>query len=149
MSSILQICCKYQRYQLRKTHLTHYLVVSRRKPVAARRPRSNRRRSGWAAPTPIWLVEDRKRCSSSCAHLTLRLKRTHHTSSASVWVYPVVDDKIEVEINEAMEVQWVMTLGKSGAAGAPAEHGRRYNFEESFRCRHAAETATDDFRYTL
>jgi protein subunit release factor B len=28
--------------------------------------------------------------------------------------YPVVDDKMEVEINGAMEVQWVMTLGKSG-----------------------------------
>jgi hypothetical protein len=35
----------------------------------------------------------------------------------------VVDEKIEVEINGAMEVQRVMTLGKSGAAGAPAERG--------------------------
>jgi hypothetical protein len=40
--------------------------------------------------------------------------------------------------------QWVMNLGIRGAAGAPSGAWRRYNFEESFRCRSAAETAMGD-----
>ena len=35
------------------------------------------------------------------AHLALRFERRRHTSFASVWVYPVVDDRIQIEVNES------------------------------------------------
>ena len=48
----------------------------------------------------LWLAEDRERRAPPGAHLALSTASARrHTSFASVWVYPVVDDTIEVEIN--------------------------------------------------
>ena len=47
-----------------------------------------------------WLKTEARRPPAG-ADLALRRRRQRHTSFASVWVYPVVDDKIEIEINPA------------------------------------------------
>jgi peptide chain release factor 2 len=48
----------------------------------------------------LWLAEVGIRRAPAGAHLALRQRGARrHTSFSSVWVYPVVDDNIEIEIN--------------------------------------------------
>jgi peptide chain release factor 2 len=46
----------------------------------------------------LWLAEDGS--GTACADLALRSAARRHTSFALAWVYPVIDDKIEIEIND-------------------------------------------------
>ena len=62
------------------------------------------------------LAEDRVRRAPPGAHLALRRPAARrHTSFASVWVYPVIDDTIEIEIKD--KDLRVDTYRASGAGG--------------------------------
>ena len=61
------------------------------------------------------LAQDRIGRAPPGAHLALRRNARRHTSFARVWVYPVVDDDIEIEINES-DCR-VDTYRASGAGG--------------------------------
>ena len=86
---------------------------SRRAP--ARAPASNRRRCRINGPDAYgWLKTE------SGVHRLVRISpfdsnARRHTSFASVWVYPVVDDKIEIEIND--KDLRIDTYRSSGAGG--------------------------------
>ena len=83
--------------------------------AAARAPASNRRRSRINGPDAYgWLKTE------SGVHRLVRISpfdsnARRHTSFASAWVYPVVDDKIEVEIND--KDLRIDTYRSSGAGG--------------------------------
>ena len=53
-------------------------------------------------------------CTASCASRPYDSNARRHTSFASAWVYPVVDDKIEIEINPKTSAD---TYRASGAGG--------------------------------
>jgi peptide chain release factor 2 len=67
-------------------------------------------------PQRLWLAEDRIRRPPPGAHLALRFSNARrHTSFASAWVYPVIDDSIEIEI-EDKDLR-IDTYRASGAGG--------------------------------
>jgi peptide chain release factor 2 len=74
-------------------------------------------------PQRLWLAQDRERRAPAGAHFAVRLQRRRHTSFASVNVYPVVDDKIKIDINE---VRCARRHLRSGGAG-----GQHVNKTES------------------
>ena len=88
--------------------------------VAGReRGRTGRHQIGDAAgqrPERLWLAEDRGRaCTGWCGSARIDSNARRHTSFASVWVYPVVDDTIEIEIRDSdLKVD---TYRASGAGG--------------------------------
>ena len=55
------------------------------------------------------------RCASSGADFTADSNARRHTSFASVWCYPVIDDTIEIDVSEA-DVR-IDTFRASGAGG--------------------------------
>ena len=61
------------------------------------------------------LAQDGIRRAPARAHLALRRQRAPHTSFASVWVYPVIDEDIEIEIKEG-DCR-IDTYRSSGAGG--------------------------------
>ena len=64
----------------------------------------------------LWLCQDRERRAPAGADQPLRqLNARRHTSFSSVWVYPVVDDNIDIEVNESdLKID---TYRASGAGG--------------------------------
>ena len=61
------------------------------------------------------MVKERKWNSSSCENITFDSNKRRHTSFASVWIYPEIDDKIEIEIKES-DLR-IDTYRASGAGG--------------------------------
>ena len=80
----------------------------------ARRPASSRPRSRSRA-TMLRLAQERKRRAPPGAHLAVDSNARRHTSFASVNVYPVVDDRIAIDIKES-DVR-VDTMRSGGAGG--------------------------------
>ena len=76
--------------------------------------------------------------SESGVHRLVRIspfgKGTRETSFASVWVYPVVDDNIEIEINPS-DIR-IDTYRSSGAGGAACQHHRLGRADHPFAHRH-------------
>ena len=52
------------------------------------------------ATTPMAGSRPNRACTGWCASRPIDSNARRHTSFASVWVYPVVDDKIEIDVNE-------------------------------------------------
>ena len=70
---------------------------------------------GSSARTPMAGSRPRAACIAWCASRPSIANARRHTSFASVWVYPVVDDKIEVEVQD--KYLRVDTYRSSGAGG--------------------------------
>ncbi len=67
-------------------------------------------------PQRLWLAEDRDRaCTGWCASRPSTATRAATPRFARVWVYPVVDDNIEIDINES-DCR-IDTYRSSGAGG--------------------------------
>jgi hypothetical protein len=66
-------------------------------------------------PQRLWLAEDRERRAPAGAHLALSTNARAAHLFSSVWVYPVIDDTIDIDINESdLKID---TYRASGAGG--------------------------------
>ena len=63
----------------------------------------------------LWLAKKRKRYTQIGKDIPFDSSKRRHTSFASVWVYPEIDDRIEIEINDN-ELR-IDTYRASGAGG--------------------------------
>ena len=100
-----------------------YIALGRAPEIQGRGARDDRRRRGRhqgrdaadQGPQRLWLAQDRVGRAPAGAHLAFDSNARRHTSFASVWVYPVVDDRINIEVKES-DCR-IDTFRSSGAGG--------------------------------
>ena len=99
--------------------------LGREARLQGRRRRLDRRRAGRdqgrdapdQGPQRLWLAQDQNRRAPAGAHLAVQFERAPAREFASVWVYPVVDDKIDIEVKE-----WDCRIDTYRSSGAGGQH---------------------------
>ena len=77
------------------------------------------------ARTPMAGSRPRAACTGWCASRPSIRNARRHTSFASVWVYPVIDDNIEIEINDGdLQHRHLSRLGRAAASTSTRPRAR-------------------------